>query len=427
MIRNFIITMLLLLFPFSIHSQKEGTVRLATIDIESGLENLTRLKTSDLGKTIRYIPLETSDDCLIGKNTIVKVLKNYIIVEHRASLNRPGSCLLFSKEDGRFICEIGHVGQDPEAFSDCFSYADEKEEFLYFEHKPDQLIKYDMKGNFCGKTTFPSSELATYYLISDSGFIGYFDGFNIWKKEYSDQYALGFFEKNGDLKATIPSFYPYTSPFSDIFQMNVINGTTMYSWCGSWTRAGAYFFEYTQAKHVRQINAIHAARIWKAGGDVRFKQDFVDTIYTVSGSKLLPFVAFHTGKHHWPVEERKSEKNNRERIFITDIYENNRFIFFQCVKGMFVRGSIVLYNGLYNKETGQTKLSEDKDIIEDDLTGFMPFKPWGMSTLGEYVSFVESWEIMDWLEKHPEAKKNKKLSFLENLNEDMNPVVILIE
>jgi hypothetical protein len=423
--RNLIIATMLLALSFPVNSQGMKAMNPAVIDVESGLKNLSRLKASDLGQTIRYIPLETPDEGLIGKNPVVKVLRNYIVVEY-GSLSSPGDCLLFSKKDGRFIAKIGHAGQDPAAYTDCFSWTDEKEEFLYFERKPDQLIKYDMKGNFCGKIKFSSSGLASYYLITDSEIIGYFDAFNILNMS-SGQYSLGIFGKDGSLKDTMPSFFPYTTPLTDdIFQTNLIHRNILYNSFGSWIRAGVFIFEYTPARQIRQVNALHAARIWKNGENIRYKQDFVDTVYTVSGSKLIPSIVFNTGKYHWPVEERRSEKNNSERIFIADISENNDLIFFQCIRGMFSRAS-VLYNGLYNKKTDKTKLGINKDGIEDDLTHFMPFKPLGMSTSGEFVSLVEVWEVMDWLEKHPEAKNNKNLSFLKDLDEEMNPIVILIE
>ena len=63
------------------------------IDIEHGIENPAKLKTSDFGKTIRYIPLETTDDGLVGRNPVVKVLRDYIVIEAQ------GSCLLFDKND----------------------------------------------------------------------------------------------------------------------------------------------------------------------------------------------------------------------------------------------------------------------------------------------------------------------------------------
>jgi hypothetical protein len=57
----------------------------------------------------------------------------------------------------------------------------------------------------------------------------------------------------------------------------------------------------------------------------------------------------------------------------------------------------------------------------------MPFIPYGMSSSVEFVAFFEAGDIMEWLEKHSEAKNNEKLSFLKNLDEEMNPVIVLIE
>ena len=287
--RKFIITTILLSFLFSGSSQESKTANFAIIDVERGLKNLSRLKISDLGKTIRYIPLETTDDGLIGRNIVVKVLKNYIVVEHRPTPRLdPGVCLLFSKEDGRFITKIGHKGQDPMAYSDCFSWTDEKEEFLYFQRMPDQLIKYDMKGNYCGKIEFSLSGLPSYYLITDSEIIGYYDD-ERRLGQGSEQYSLGIFGKNGILKDKVPSFFQAVYPGTDdIYQTDLLNGATFYRYYGSWIRNGVIRFTYTPAIHVRQINALNAQTIWKSNENIRFKQDFVDTVYTVSGSKLIP-------------------------------------------------------------------------------------------------------------------------------------------
>ena len=152
----------------------------------------------------------------------------------------------------------------------------------------------------------------------------------------------------------------------------------------------------------------------------------MDTIYTFSAGKLFPAFVFNTGKYHWPIKEINSKQYTNERIFIEHIYENNTSIFFQCVRGIF-SGNQVLYNGLYNKKTGETKLSNYSDDIEDDLTHFIPFNPLGVSASGEFVSLVEGWKVLEWLEKHPEAMRNEKLSFLKELDEDMNPIVILVE
>jgi hypothetical protein len=407
-------TGMVLFFLFSCKSGENGAADSKAIDVEHALQNITRLKVSDFGRTVRYIPLETTDDGLVGGSPIVKVLRNHIVVEFR-----PGHCLLFDKENGRFVAEIGHQGQDPEAFTGSFSWTDEREEFLYFERRPSQLIKYDMEGNFCGKTEFSPSEIASFYLITDEEIIGYFDGLNS-----TGQWLLGLFDREGHLKDTVPPLYPRAHVVPDeVAGVSILRGSaTRY---GNWTRTGAVIINYKN--DAKQIIAPNAARMWKNSGQIRLKEDFADTLYTVSaGGRLIPSIVFHTGEYHWPVEEKMSKKHGSERIFISDVSENNSFIFFQCILGLYTDNP-VLYNGLYDKETGVTKLGRHSDGIEDDVTRFMPFSPLGLSTAGEFVSLVEAGDVMEWLEKHPEAIDNEQLSFLKELDEDKNPVVILVE
>ena len=401
---------------FSCGNQENNVMNSSMIDIEHALQNLTQLKTSDLGKTIRYIPLETNNNCLVGANPVVKVLKNYIIIEYGTATSPAGHCLLFDKKDGRFIAEIGHAGQDPTAFSKQFSWTDEKEEYIYFERHPNQLIKYDMKGNFCGKTDFSSHGSASYYSITDSEIIGYFGGI-----VPSRQYALGFFDKEGILKDTIPLFLPEIS--EGIVGINILKGQSAHEIYGNWAREGVIIVDYENDKQATIVPNV--ARIWRHNGNIRFKEDYIDTIYTVSDNKLIPSIVFHTGKNSLPIEGITRKDKPKESIFIADISENNDLIFFQLIKRG--QGESVLYNGLFDKKTGETKLSKYSDGIEDDLMNFMPFNPMGMSTSGEFTSLVDVNVLMEWLEKHPEKLNNEKLSFIRELNDDMNPIVILIE
>jgi hypothetical protein len=143
----------------------------------------------------------------------------------------------------------------------------------------------------------------------------------------------------------------------------------------------------------------------------------VDTIHTVTDKGLIPAFVFNTGKWHWPEDERMNINGSSERIFIADVSENDTFVFFQCIKGLY-SDEPVLYNGLFNKKTRETKLSKDSDEIPDDLTGFMPFKPFAMSTSGEFVSLIEAGDIMEWVEESPEMKNNHTRSFLKEFTDD---------
>lgn len=57
----------------------------------------------------------------------------------------------------------------------------------------------------------------------------------------------------------------------------------------------------------------------------------------------------------------------------------------------------------------------------------MPFTPSFLNEKGECASLVQAADILTWLEKHPEVKIEKELGVLKNLNEESNPVVVLVK
>ena len=439
---GFILTGIIITILFSCKNQREKIEDLNIIDVEYALENLAPLKISDFGKTIRYVQLETNDNCLVGETPIIKVLNNHIVI-HNDRTNGD-NCLLFDKKDGSFITEIGRKGQGPNEFSDNNCWIDKKEEFLYFRRGSDQLIKFDMKGNFCGNVTFPTPPgFASHYVFTDSLIIGHFNNANFQQTPF----ALGFFDMKGYLIDTIPKLFPqirtpneeeYVSltaliNIADIPPQNRTNAILSARYLNT---VGGIFANASQYANMycirykngdRQLHTLFVVpRMWSYNENIRFKEEFVDTIYTLSNGKLIPAFTFHTGKYHWPLEELKTNRINNNWIFIAGVCESNTFILFQCI-GAALSDEPFSYNGLYNKKTGETKLCKNSDIIEDDLTHFMPFTPLGISTAGEFFSFVDSWQVTEWLETNPEALNNEKLSFLKELDEESNPIVILIE
>ena len=412
--RNILLFTSALFLLASCAEQKKDNSSMNVIDIEKSMQNVTKLKLSDFGKTIRYIPLETTADCLIGNNPIVKVLKYHIIVESDRK------CFLFDKKDGKFISIIGHTGQDPEAYTSNFSYTDEKEEFLYFVQRPDNLIKYDFTGNFSGKIPFPVPlESASHFLINNNEIIAHHNG----GISSSNNFTLAFHDKTGALKDTTDLLLPSLKldDVMDILGINVIRGGDIY---GCWAYTGAIIINYKNDK--KHIFAPNAATLWNHDGNIRFKENFIDTIYNINAGKLTPYIAFNTGSWSWPVNERTSNNNNSKRVFVSYVKENDSFVFFQCITGLYTDEPVV-YSGLFNKKTGETTFGKNSDYIQDDLSGFMHFKPKAMSTSGEFVSLVDAFTIMEWVKENPEAKNNDKLSFLKDFDDEMNPVIILIE
>ncbi|MDR1380980.1 MAG: DUF4934 domain-containing protein [Tannerella sp.] len=408
--RTFFSSCISLLLLGSCTDRQEGGAS-NVIDIEGALENAAAFTVSDFGKTVRYVPLETTDDCLIGGDPKFKVLRNCIVVESQ-------SCLLFDKNDGHFIAEIGHAGQDPEAFSGPLSIADGREEFLYFRHMPDRLVKYDMKGDFRGSVTMASPPgLPNFSFITDSAIIGYYT-----ELSNPGNTMLAVFDRDGAMRDTIPPFVPRKDfATNDITRLSFLFNEPVYGNLSVW---GVFIIDYKDGR--KQIMPVGNTPFREINGEIRFWEMFTDTIYTVTRGELLPSIAFNTGKWRWPADEKTDRDHSGNRILVTDVAENGAFVFFQCIRGLFTDGQVI-YNGLYDKETGETRLAAASDAIRDDLTDFMPFRPLSIATSGEFVSFAEAADIVEWLEEHPEAKGNAKLAFLKDLDADMNPVVILVE
>lgn len=106
------------------------------------------LKLSDFGNTVRYVPLETNEVCLIGNNPHIALLEDKIVIATK------DQCFLFHKQTGKYICSIGHIGDDPSGYSSTNYWIDDAGLF-YFFRAPDQLLKYNQKGEMTGKIQIP--------------------------------------------------------------------------------------------------------------------------------------------------------------------------------------------------------------------------------------------------------------------------------
>lgn len=123
---------------------------MAVIDVAAAMDNLSPLQLSELGSTVRYVPLETTDSCLIGNNPTLTMAKDYILVQSG------NDCFAFDKKTGRFMAQIGHFGEDPQAYSNAFPYYNAQNGQVYFVRYPDKLQRYDLAGHYIGQATVPT-------------------------------------------------------------------------------------------------------------------------------------------------------------------------------------------------------------------------------------------------------------------------------
>lgn len=75
------------------------------IELINAFSCFTELTVNDLGEHVSYIPLETTEESLIGKQAYVRIFKDKLVV---GSFQQP--IKMFDKNTGKFIHTVGAIG-----------------------------------------------------------------------------------------------------------------------------------------------------------------------------------------------------------------------------------------------------------------------------------------------------------------------------
>lgn len=377
---------------------------LNSVDVEGAMEKQTELKLSELGSDVRYVSLETNDSCLIGGNPSITLLDKHILVSSRKD------CFVFDKETGKFLSKVGHTGDDPKAYSDATPTYNDKNGLLYFKRYPDKLQKYDLQGNYRGSVTMPTPpEAPADFCFTDTYIVGRYGDL-----VGSNPRSLLLFNEAGEQIDTVPSILPLL-PNKGIDEISSISVKRQ-------GNAGIILALFSNGDATATIAGIPV--LWKSDNQVRYKENFIDTIYTVSKNALEPYLVFSTGKWHWGAEARTDSKDNEKRLLVACVFETDDTFFFQCIRGLYT-DKPETFNGIYDRNVKTTRMNAEEKGLTDDLTGFMPFHPKTCSMQGEYGMIVEAGKVVEWLEENPEAADNDKLATLKELTDDSNPLVVI--
>ena len=377
----------------------ETTEDVTVIDVESAMDNLqAELKLSDLYDTVRYVPLETNDSCLIGQWPSLSIVGDYLIVNSYSTTNR---CYNFDKETGRFLASIGHTGDDPEAYTSGIPFYNEHDGLLYFMREPNALQKYDAQGNYRGQVKLPTSfPMPVQYVFTDSLITGRYNC--RWPLPPC---ALLTFTPDGQLRDSIfdplaDVVPPPTAPNGKI-DLKQLAGVTL---------------AITTFGGESAWNSIQGGDIHLYDGQVKYHADFSDTVYAIQDGHLRPSIAFHTGKYHFPPEGRTQNYGYADKLVITQVTETPERILFFAAQGIY-REKPENYIGIYDRRSRTLRMAPTDGTFADDLTGFMPYKG----------NLIEAFEVVEWLDEHPESKDNPALAPLLQLKDEDNPVVVLVE
>jgi len=111
------------------------------ISIDNNLQKDSKL--SDIVQDIYYIPLETSEESLIGNIGELKVVEDHIIV-----FDDIGNRVLIFDGEGNYLTKIDNQGQGPEEFGQVYNIAYSSEESLIIIAAKGKMLWYDLEGNF---------------------------------------------------------------------------------------------------------------------------------------------------------------------------------------------------------------------------------------------------------------------------------------
>ena len=150
-------------------------------------------------RKVSYLPLETTNDCLLGV-THVRKIQDYILAWDA------NNCFLFSAKNGKFIRRIGHKGDDPKAV---FTYYDNLynpyNRLVYFYAIGFSLVKYDLNGEYVGKVKIPLCTGASPQLIEvidSTTLCGFFAN-----RGGEEKKRIVLFDDNGNVKKEYPNYH----------------------------------------------------------------------------------------------------------------------------------------------------------------------------------------------------------------------------
>lgn len=324
----------------------------------------------------KFIPLETSENCLISN------IKQTKIIDDKIYINNEGNNLLVFDISGKFITQIGNKGNGPGEYRLISNFnIDKKKEIISIADGGQARMIYYNLENYKPIKTKKTPPFIDCNWLANGNIAWYF--VRGYKSKNKDRYFIKI--TNKDLKE-LNHLYPL-----DIeLQYPIAIGSTFYT-----LNKKCYF------------NLPH-----------------IPTIYEVTSSNIIPVYQLNLGIHKFAPQEwmgHEAERNysaivNTDYISAQNTQETDDYV---CV-GYCARGANA-YIGFYNKKTEKScKYSLPEFIRHTGLTG--------TSIVNNVYedSFITALNA-SVLKRNPYSKIPELKSISESINEEDNPVICLIK
>lgn len=346
--------------------------------------NLTKLpqteSTINLGQfaqDIKYIQLETNDNCLIGPSPRFFLFDSVVVCCAHHQI------ILFNSRNGKFIRNIGAYGNGPDEFINSTGCYIKNNNLVICAKAWDlSLLEFNVDGKLIGRQKFYKT----------------FDNI-AWLK--NDIYVL--------------SYSKITN--ADRIQFEVIDARTK--------QINSTFYDNRPFKDTNKYT-IFGVEFYQFSNKLYVKEYFNDTIFQINESRKVPYIVFNSGKYSPPFYERETF-DFTEYHSIRNIMETNNQIFFRL---NFKKQKYFCYYDKNSERVFITNNSQKEgDGYENNIDGFVPFIPNTLNDNNELVGYVYPYQIRQWFNKNHDkaAKLPVELKKFKNINENDNPVLMIVK
>ena len=393
------------------------------VDIATAVANLQQLKASDLGKTIEYVPLETSDSCLVGAEWAIYAFDDFVIIRNSAMVSTGGtmpnsSVMTFDINSGKYLHSIGHPGEDPEAYRTPYFSTNPDGSRIYFPgNLQDAIVEYDSKGKFIG-TVYPfkslNQDIISLQTVSDSIFYGLLTVPNMIDPAVTVYLANANATQLDSICIVAPEEREIKNPTSLVIQKYV--GVIPHS-------GGSLIID---KKDGAPFYLVSVPYLWPLDNKVFATAQFSDTVFNITDGQRKASMIFNLGDKKFTCPDFGRREINDDELFLENLVDSRSKAILSVRRGWF-ENTDEAFIGVYDKENGTTVMTEAKNGFKDDLSGFMPFYPVKVTPDGKWVGVITMQEIETWLEKNPDAKLPDAVAEALEKDDEPNPILVIVK
>ena len=367
---KYLFSFLCLCCVLSVSAQKPVVINLAKAISESPKE----IMLNELASDIRYVPLETTDDCLMNNEFYIMQYTGEDIIT---------SGIFHFDKNGKFLNKIGSKGQGPEEYlQGLFAFGDWKNKLLYVQNWT-TLTCYGFDGTFVRSVPTPQLNMG----------------------------AAGLFDENHILYSNYIYYADKANPIQ-LYMVDSQNGKTVSKWRGHLEENKKYGMILTSRDFMYNYD-----------NSLFYKPALENVIFKILSPKKRQLVYKFdcSGKD---IDVSADEVDPKKRFQFLSVYwakETAQYLFVNY--GM----KNISRLGIYDKE----KKTFTNVTIKDNLAGGYDIHPAWTSDDNHLLMVYYAGGLLQDKEKRystgllPERKKELD-ELLKNIKEDDNPVVILV-